>query len=566
MMKVLNSIRWFFGLLLPMFARSRDVRGMSPTWRWIIHITLFVILLVALTLIFNLTGLRTLISPGGTGWVRATWPSLLVLALYTLCWIGWWIYQILMEPPPVSQFPDIDAAWEDALRALDSAGIDLTEAPLFLIIGRPEASEEGLFEASQISLTVNFAPRRTDAPLHVYAQREGIYLTCAGASTLGHQAALLAGEAQLPSSGGRAGASRYDDDRSFGGETFGGQTNDPREIDKWMKVKDVINRARAQGRGPSELTPEERRELEVLEEKAGGGVATERNRPLLHQNSAVVENYAARFRHLCRLVVRDRRPFCPVNGMLILLPLAATDSDELAGEVGACIQDDLAIARAELRVNCPVFTVMSDLEKVPGYVELTTRLPKQALSQRVGQRFPFAPEVAPEEIPGHIEGAVRHIGDSFFPNLVSTLWRIEDTPQLESAVTHDNVQLFRFLSDIRERQRRLARINARALARDLSDGPLMFGGCYLAGTKRGGGVNPAFVRGIFQRLAKHQEDVSWNRAALADDSKSERVATIGYSLLALLVGAFILVGVLLFSGALSIPSGTGDESTADSTK
>jgi type VI protein secretion system component VasK len=305
----------------------------------------------------------------------------------------------------------------------------------------------------------------------------------------------------------------------------------------------------------------------MLEERAGGSSPAERNRPLLHQNSAVVENYAARFRHLCRLIIRDRRPFCPINGMLVILPLAATDSDELAGEVGACVQDDLAIARAELRVNCPIFTIMADLEKVPGYAELTTRLPKQAISQRVGQRFPFAPEVTPEEIPGRIEGAVRHIGDSFFPNLVSTLWRVEDVPQNEAAVTHDNVQLFRFLSDIRERQRRLARINARALARDLSDGPLMFGGCYLAGTKRGGGVNPAFVRGIFQRLGKHQEDVSWNRAALADDAKSERIATLGYSVLALLVGAFILVAVLMFTNVLGVPSSSGgEETTADSTK
>jgi hypothetical protein len=554
MKKVLDSIRWFAGLVMPMFARPRDVRSLNPAVRWTLHVVILATILIVVTVIFNVTELRTMTSPGGASWVRAAWPALLLLALYTLCWLGWWIYQILMEPPPVSEFPDIDAAWEESLRALDGAGIDLTEAPLFLVLGRPEASEEGLFEAAQLNLKVHFIPRRPEAPLHVYANRDGIYVTCAGASELGFQTALLVGEAQMAGGGkaaDRPSLESFEDDRSLAAESLGyeGRTNDPREIDKWMRMKEILARARHQGRGPNELTPEEARELESLEEGGGSGTgATDRARPLLHRSNTDVERCQARLQHLCRLLVRDRRPYCPVNGVLVLLPLASTDSDELSGEIAACVQEDLATVRSELRVNTPIFSVMCDLDRVPGYDELTARLPKPALSQRMGQRFPFAPEIATEEIPSRIESSIRHIGDSFFPTLVSNLWRIEESADGETAATHENAQLFRFLSDIRERQRRLARINARAMARDFSDGPLMYGGCYLAGMKREAGVMPAFVRGIFQRIAKHQEDVSWNRAALADDARCDRLASTGFTIISILGALFLVAAVLILAG------------------
>lgn len=554
MKKVFDGLKWVGGLVLPMFARARDVRSLNPTLRWILHFVILATILIVVNVLFNLIAGRYLISTSAPGGVRRYWPALFLLSLYTLCWLGWWIYQILMEPPPVSEFPDIDAAWEEALRALDSAGIDLTEAPLFLVLGRPEAPEEGLFEAAQLNLRVHFVPRRAEAPLHVYANRDGIYVTCAGASALGFQAALLVGEAQM-ADGGR-GAQRpsyesFDDSRSIAADSLGyeGRTNDPREIDKWMRMKEIISRARSQGRGPNELTPEEAHELESLE---GGGSSaapgTDRPRPLLHQSNSEVERCEARFRHLCSLIVRDRRPYCPVNGVLVLLPLASTDSDELSGEIAACVQDDLGVARRELRVNYPIFSVMCDLDRVPGYAELTGRLPKPALSQRMGQRFPFSPEVSPEEIPSRIESSIRHIGDSFFPTLVRNLWRIEETSDVEAAATHENTQLFRFLSDIRERQRRLARINARAMPRDLADGPLMFGGCYLAGTNREAGATPAFVRGIFQRVSKHQEDVSWNRAALADDARCDRLASTGFLVIAILIALFLGVAFMAFTG------------------
>src|SRR5262249_25877531 len=56
--------------------------------------------------------------------------------------------------------------------------------------------------------------------------------------------------------------------------------------------------------------------------------------PLIH-DVAEVARLTARLRSLCRLVVRDRRPLCPINGVLVLVPYAATAADDDASQAAA---------------------------------------------------------------------------------------------------------------------------------------------------------------------------------------------------------------------------------------
>src|SRR5262249_38065845 len=138
-------------------------------------------------------------------WARPFWLPILFLLLYALLYTGWWIYRILVAPAEATFFPDIDEAWEEAVQALDQAGISLSEPPLFLVLGRTETPEEQLFQASGINWIVKQAPVGTRHPLHVYANRDVIFVTCAGASLLGRQAALLSLESIADESAGDAG-------------------------------------------------------------------------------------------------------------------------------------------------------------------------------------------------------------------------------------------------------------------------------------------------------------------------------------------------------------------------
>ena len=127
------------------------------------------------------------------------WLPLFGLCLYILLWLGWWLYRVLSLDvgDEESEFPDIDRAWAQAVEALTRADIRLDSTPLFLVLGWNSGSEESLFQAAGLKAKVNQVPRDDKGeikPLHVTADRDGIWLTCPGASLLAQQNPALVGQ------------------------------------------------------------------------------------------------------------------------------------------------------------------------------------------------------------------------------------------------------------------------------------------------------------------------------------------------------------------------------------
>ena len=210
---------------------------------------------------------------------------------------------------------------------------------------------------------------------------------------------------------------------------------------------------------------------------------------MLHAYAEEVERQTARLRHLGRLIARDRRPFCGVNGILLLIPMAATDNESDAHETGVCCQEDLATAREAMQVQCPVFALVCGLEQVPGFDAFISHFSPEQLRRRVGQRFPLVPDIAPDQVPAMIDGGVKWLGLNVFPSLALPHWRLEvpGVTDLGEAV-RANAGLFHFLAEIRERQGWVSRILRRGVARET------FGGCYFAATGRGSDRDQAFLR------------------------------------------------------------------------
>ena len=188
--------------------------------------------------------------PGSPPLLRYNWLPLLFLISYVLCWLGWWLWTLLVTEDEHTEFPDITEAWDEARAALGKAGFDLREVPLFLIVGRTESGMEPLFQASKLQLSVKQVPQSSDAPLHVYAAPEGVFVTCEGASLLGRQGAFLIGAA-APSA--NPGAAIFDEDDPLN------KTNAPINaggaVPELMAIRD---RALKQGRS---LTAEEQRKI-----------------------------------------------------------------------------------------------------------------------------------------------------------------------------------------------------------------------------------------------------------------------------------------------------------------
>src|SRR5262249_31811118 len=154
-------------------------------------------------------------------------------------------------------------------------------------------------------------------------------------------------------------------------------------------------------------------------------------------------------------VVRDRRPYCPLNGILLLIPFAAADRDEDATSTATVCEHDLASVRSALQVNCPVFVTICDVETAPGFREFVERFPADQRARRLGRRFPLTLDVTRGELLTKIESLAEWISDSMTPTWVYKLFRLE-TPGKDdlSAALKGNARLYRLMGEMRERHKR----------------------------------------------------------------------------------------------------------------
>jgi hypothetical protein len=402
-----------------------------------------------------------------------------------MIWLGWWLYRLLnLEVPAVAtDHPDIDRAWDLAVEALQRAGIQLDSTPLFLVLGGPSSGEEALFQAAAVRAQVKQVPKDPDEPLHVTANNDGIWVTCQGTSILGQQLLTQGGAGVGP-----------------GDVTLGTLAGDPDDVFKTM------------GMGAGETLRIE--DFKPLPDKAQGQL-----KPGSRSRGTVnAERYVARLRYLCHLIARDRGGLCPINGVLVVLPNGLTDPGNSTAEICAAAKDDLKEAFDGLRLRCPVLFLISDLDRLRGFSDLIERLPSNQRSKRMGQRFPLVPDLDAEDVPTQIKDSIAWIGTSLFPTMVNSMYQTE-SPGGEDVMdlVRANSQLFRFLAGIRDRRGRLAQM-VRDCIPTLPDQPILYRGCYLAGTGPDPATDQAFAPGVLMLLIKQQDNVTWTDAALRQDA------------------------------------------------
>ncbi len=514
-----KGIKSIGGVLLPMFHAPKG--RIAKSLRWPLHIIVLILVLDGLYYLnyfFDLE--RSLRSPWPI--LHDVWLPLLFLLVYILGWLGLWLWKLLGPDHETSDFPDIDDGWHRAVQALNQANIDLKELPIFLLLGRP-AAREALFTAANVQLVVPRSPRG-DSPVHVYATKEAIYVACT-ASLLTHQADYLEQEAF---------------ERQKAAELAKTPAAKPSDIESTSEMKAILDQAQKEGRGPDQLTEEEKKRISELavEPEPTEPEATPR-RSFRHKE--LVQTYGARLDHLCRLIVRDRRPYCAINGILVIIPFATTEDDQLASQTATLCQEDLQAARDGLQVDCPWYLMVADLETTPGCLELIARSTDAQKLGALGRRFSLVPDVDPPEMPGMLDAGVHWICESFLPARVYSLFTT-DGDDLDVSL-EGNAKLYQFLWEMRDRVRRFSRIVTRGTR--IADGtPPLLGGFYLAATGADASREQAFVAEAFREMMRNQNYVSWTSQALSDEANYRNWIRFGIS--TYVIG----VCVLLFFGYL----------------
>lgn len=439
-------------------------------------------------------------------------------------------------------FPDIEAAWDEGIAELDRLGINPRMTPLFLIIGgHSEAQAKALFEASQLETVVKGVPEG-HAALHWFygrdsQNRDAIYLYCDNVSCLSllSRVAKSAGPAVATGGGGAASA--------------------PRDIRSTMQVADIRDTMAGPSAAPAPSAPAPalniRGTMEVANIRdtlAGTGPGTAAAPAVVMEQRIVVdkgdrEEAQRRLQYLCRLILRARKPYCPINGLLALLPYKVLESQTGAGEMTVAATADLRVLHRAFQLRFPVNVLVSGLEDELGFQELVRRVGQNdAAARRFGKghdiwKTPLAEQM--EALCAHACGA--------FEDWAYSLFRKDDALRKKTG----NERLYLLLCKVRGRvQMHLEKVLAEGFGYDPDKQedvvPPLFGGCYFAATGEREDRR-AFVAGVLRdKLFDTEADVEWTDKAIIEDQRHHRWARTVMGIDAILAVALAFVLYIVF--------------------
>lgn len=456
----------------------------------------------------------------GWFWQRFWYMLALVIAIPL---VSWYALKLWLEGEK-SPYPDIDAAWSGALEKLQQQAIDATETPLFLVLGpgTPEGVAS-LFEASNLAFAV-----RTPvgpSPLHVYANREAIYVVCTESSQVGRltggrlQGGPMAAEAPVQPTGG------FDPSRTMQvGFEGGGGPAAPAERRRDLPAD--LPTMPVPGAGPAAAAPGGGDAIRGTMFVGGqtmlvsGAPQAMQPQPSAQLAPAESLDATARLRHVCRLLRKLRDPLCPVNGLLVTTPftLIADGSEQSVNQLLRCLKSDLTTVRSALRVRCSVTHVITGMEAETGFRELVRRVgAERAGTQRFGKGFGlWNPPTADQ-----LDALVRHACGAFED------WSYLLFREGEGLSRPGNRHLYALLCRVRSTFRKrlgnlvtaLYAVQPDANELELRE-PLLFSGCYFAAT----GATPdrqAFLRSVFHKMRAEEEELDWGSEAWGEERRMQ---------------------------------------------
>jgi IcmF-related N-terminal domain len=500
---LLKPLKRLGALVLPRAKKAGVNAKQSGKGGVVLHVFLVVVGLILLAIVNHvLTVNRTITGP--LAFLGRVWLPILGLFIYFAGRVGLLLWRIGTSRDDLGAYPDIEAAWNEAVLALGGRSLDLRDLPLFLILGQTAAGEKALFQAARVTLKLDQTPTRDNVPLHVYANEQGIYVFCPGLSLLSLQSRNLRKTMETEE------YIEWSEEGLAGGP---GTLTPSLAPELARKVGRLATKYGREGGSLADLGSEERESL-FVEERADRPVLSLPRKPDL------VEEWSRKLEYLCRLIFRDRHPRCPANGILLLLPLAATASEQVASDTAELSKRDVLTATRGFQLLCPRVPLLCDMETAPGFREFISGFSREKRMPRMGQSCPLAPDftqsstaLPPEELAKSLSSWVCR---QWLPTFIYKEFALEDSPTQFTSCLNKNTQVFAFLEQLRLREKHLGQILNRGQVRGFPE-PLLLGGCYIAGT---GSASPdqAFVRGILEWLRDNQDFVLWTEEARKEEA------------------------------------------------
>jgi len=405
----------------------------------------------------------------------------------------------------LSEFEDIDRAWEAGLDALAREGFDLQWLPVFLVNGATTLQLKSLFESARLQWKVNSLgddPRLSALSFHACDEALFICLNDVGAmSRQLKESVAPRGKPAAAAHGDAAGLATL---RPGQLQSAIEQTRRPEQIQSAMgRTLKPGAIAGATMPPPSARMGETIRPGGIAEAVTSDATPRQMTHEKLSQEE--LRSCRRRLQYLCQRLVAERGSYCPLNGLLQVVPLRWTQSAKFE-PLFAAAGDDLKTLHNGLHLQFPVVCLHAGLEELTGltqFVERGKELDSRFRDSRAGSRYPAGLTLDDKSSLWVIEKGLLWFRDWVYAEFAKNL----ASPQ--------NRQLYQFLCALSERRTLLSR-ELMAFAGEL---PLVrLTGCYFAATGPDS-TRQGFVHGVIQRLMSEQNDVAWLPAWKKRDSR-----------------------------------------------
>ncbi len=403
------------------------------------------------------------------------------------------------------RWPDLLDAWQAGLTELSRRQIDLTDAPLFLVLGTQESAVESRLFANATGLGAVTAAPSPAAPLHFYAGEEGVFVcltdACQASEAIRRQRSRpRPGAAAVPEKLASVAASN--------------------EIHGTISIDQVMQAEAASE--PAAANPAADRDLMnatiQIDAFAAGSLVGLPTRPASALSNDDRDTITERLTYVCDLIKRQRGPVAPINGLLVALPAGTASACHDAASVGRGLGEDFITLGKVLGLQAPATVLIHGLEEDRGFLELIRRMPTAERGSRLGQRVAVGLSPSYDQL-----GVVAARACGMVEDLI--LGRLLRTPGiLEEPNNADLVGLVcRLRSDL---SGRITVILRRAFAGGEDDdvSPLL-AGCYLGAC----GEQPeqqGFVSGVFEKIYDLQGELNWTEETLQLDAAAGRAARV----------------------------------------
>ncbi len=498
-----RCLTWLFGA-------AKKTSGLPPVVYQIVHL-----LLVAV--IVGLLGFFSRDLPGGDNidseyeFVRAYYYGIVAFLVYLFIRLVIYVVRLFLAPVE-AEFPDIDEAWRAGIQGLARQRLDCRAMPIIVILGLAEYEEASFFAGAGLNPTViEPGVDRKGAPLRFFATNHALFLTLPGVSALNCQwshppvTAPVTGQLleSAPSDGTQSpGSSQSDGAQATlqpGQQWAAGQTLQPGPFGAGGTLR------------PGQV---QSRTTQPVQSVAAGLSADE------------LDLCRRRLRYVCRLIARERQPFCPINGALVTVSLHAADTmGPIIAQAGT---EDIRNLHAFTEMCFPTAIVFSGWDQLSGITEFVRR------ASQVDPRFG-----------GHLR-AGSHFATGRPVDSASADWVIRRGVEwfrrwIYSAFAQDpsassNATLYRFLCSLDARRARLSQCLTSVLAETVHGETPRLTGCYFSGNDPSARRH-LFVKDVLAKLIEEQDGVAWSWSRIRRDQVCRAWSYAAWGLVAALTAA-----------------------------